>query len=82
MADRYKIPFKQLNEIVCNIDDSMRSDLEKQHGSKTWEVEASILTAATKLLHEKYSIFRASIFQDQSIHKENSKPQGYERELE
>lgn len=81
LADQYRIPFNQLNEIACNVDDSMRLDLEKKHGSKTWEVEASILSATTKLLNEKHSLNRHSIFQEQSTHKENGKSQGYEREF-
>lgn len=50
MAKQHGLTFKHLNEIVSGVDERIRADLEKQHGSKTWEIEAAIITEATKQL--------------------------------
>ena len=53
MASQYKISPKELNEVVCSIDDRLRPDLEKKFGTKTWEIENAILGETSKLLQER-----------------------------
>lgn len=56
LATQHGLTFKQLNEIICEIDNSMRDELEKKHGSKTWEIDNAILSEASKCLREKPSL--------------------------
>ena len=53
LASQHNMTIKQLNEVVCSVEDRLRPDLEKKHGAKTWEIEACILTETTKHLSDK-----------------------------
>lgn len=44
---------KQINEVVAHVDEKLRSELEKKHGSKTWEIDAEILKETSKHLQDK-----------------------------
>jgi len=54
IAAQHGLTFKQLNEVVCNVDDRLRGELEKTHGSKTWEIDASILSETNKTIKERF----------------------------
>jgi len=53
LASHHKMTLKQLNEVVCNVDDRLRPELEKKYGSKTWEIESCILAETSKKLQDK-----------------------------
>ena len=52
LAEQHGKTISQINEVVSSVDNQLRSDLEKKHGSKTWEIEDAILKEASKLLKE------------------------------
>jgi Ti-type conjugative transfer relaxase TraA len=56
LTAQYNITAKLLNEVVSEIDNRLRPELEKKFGSKTWDIENSIFGETVKNLQEKYSV--------------------------
>jgi len=67
LAKQNGMTFQQVNEVVCKVDNSLREGLEKAHGSKTWEIDAGILSETNKyLLEVRNPIHRGSDVRRQS----------------
>ncbi len=74
VASQHGLTFQQLNEVVCDIDDRMRIELEKKHGLKTWEIETSILSETNKVIKEKslQMVSNSKSTNEQTIQKERN----------
>ena len=72
IAAQHGMTIKQINDVVADIDEKLRPDLEKKHGSKTWEIDAEILKETSKLLQDKVKpVISQSILSQEQQQKEN-----------